>query len=216
MATAHDLLEKFGTSAHLRAYASEILVDGDIVQDFRQFVRQQLGLALPPPGDRITKNISLSAEACALLQIAKSVPGHTLADRDPVLLRGRLFKFGGELRGARFGIPEHWRGWINAANRERWNALVAGLDYDDGIKSRLRLPDLAPSGSVSRTDVQLWIMSHYDPDFALELAKLWTASLISKGSPAKGVIAWLNDSPTWMRQFDRTAFAGRGMALEDP
>jgi len=210
---AHALLSEFDSSAHLRAFSRECLLKGDIVTDFIEFCRTASGLEFPLPHDRIVMNTSLSAQACALLQVAKTVPGHLLEKRDFVMLRGKLFKYDPELGRTRLEIPEDWRAWVATVNHEAWNPLVDQLPYGDDTKRRLKLPDIAAAPKpVSETDVKLWLMKHYDPDYTREFAKRWTANLRYKITPAAGVLAWLAESPNWMAEFNRQVFLGHNAA----
>lgn len=193
----------------LRAFDRRLLVDGDVVTDFRQVIGEITDRPLPRMMDTAVRNVSISAPGCALL-LRHNV---TSDQRHGAALLDAIRDYEEENSARKFEIPEAWSPLIAARNRRSWNALVESLDYDRAGKALLHVEAGGTQARVTQADVARWIDGHFDAGFAAGV--LNRIKTTKTTSAFRHIIQWmesdaLNSRIRWRQVIGRaTVAAGR-------
>lgn len=188
-ARAAAVRRAFGAGATIRAYDRALLADGDVVEDFRQLVRQLVGRELPEAPREVSANTSMSGAACALLYRSADALPNGLAAHSR--LRTALEHFSRDRQDPTLQLPAEWRPAIAKRNYAGWNEAVELLAYDPAAKARLRLaPPEGEVESIDRQKLQEWLNAYLDEAYIREFAA-YVRAFHEKGI-SKDVLAWLD------------------------
>lgn len=185
---AQRLKGAFGQRSILRLFAPRDVDRWDVVEDFRQACGAILDRRLPPRGDSAEVNSSLSAEACAILELGR----RSRINRQAGRYLPRLVRFyESTVRGTKLRIPEEWKADIAACNAAGWNEVLKLLDCSDEARARARLEDRPTGRSYSDADVSDWLMRGLDREWCERFAAFCQTVQLSDNAGIR-TARWIN------------------------
>lgn len=186
---AQAMLSRSGDELVLAGFSRAALADGDVITDFRERVSRMIGIALPAPTMAPRTNASLSAEACAVLQLARGIGEKGVA----AWVRKAVRKYDAEVTGTRFVMPSDWLDVIARNNAAGWNAIVADPRFDTAGHD-FHLPENEEVKiAVVEADVRRWVLAATDPDYLAGVAEK-SNTLGKNETLKKQAAAWFADA----------------------
>jgi hypothetical protein len=171
------LVREFGKDRlEIRIFSRDILIGGDVIADFCEFVERKSGRVLPPLEPSPKSNESLPGWACALLVPLRRNMAAGKDDDDYHRARKLLGSYARTNRSPKLRPPDKWLGLITASNGESWNRLVDMSSHDESQKAALRIPPTSAEGSVSEEELEAWIMSYADGNHVREFIRFCRSS----------------------------------------
>lgn len=155
-----------GDRLSLRLYAPTEAKSWDVIEDFRAFCLARYDRELPEAVAVPSVNSSLSAKACAMLEIGKALGDEGIAG---MAFRRMVRKFDAGQPMTRLVVPEMWKRDIATTSAAEWNALLDRVD--GGAKFKIDPTGEKASGhTYSESELRSWIVSHLDLAYAAALA----------------------------------------------
>lgn len=158
------LVQAVGVDLTLRIFSSKALVKGDVIEDFREFVRSRTGKLLPENLDGKARNSSHSAPACAVLALRDLAPGHPF----PFAQRKQLFRHlrivDKEIKPEKLKLPDDFKRAIASNNHRMWNALVDVSDHDEALRETLKIASADMPTAAEGMNSGKWALSNMSED----------------------------------------------------
>ena len=170
-ARAEHLRSIFGADrCEIQIYSSSTLLNGDIIDDFGDYLFRTTGKQLPLTMSRERRNASLSGPACAILYALKSGVVGCLNRKTFARVRSEL-KFFGETRAApKVKIPKEWVGIIAANHADAWNTFVETTSYSSEKKAAHTLPSVADPHPLTEEEFRAWLLGFGSREYTLAFA----------------------------------------------
>lgn len=154
----------------VRPFAPPGQDDWDVIEDFRHFCRTHEGVELPVNAGDKGINTSLSAEACAVLELARGRFDDAAVSKS---IRQAVRRFDSGWKGHKLTPPEDWLADIAAVNAKPWNSLLLRIGLDKKMRQRLRIKLAEPTGRYHDDDIHRWL--------AAGLRSEWIAAFLDSG-----------------------------------
>lgn len=163
-----QLRQRLDSALVLRPFAPPGVENWDVIEDFREVVSRIVGRSLPSYVPDRGVNTSLSANACAILEAARSISDPDPARRD---LSRVVRAFDQEHGGVRLRLPPGWAQDIATTNANGWNAVVPHLECSDDSREALRLEVEPEPRQYEDGDIRRWLLSGLDRDWCEDLVR---------------------------------------------
>lgn len=173
----------------LRVFSPKTLVNGDVIDDFIDFVKRHTGLTLPENTDKAPRNASFSAPACGVLALRDLVtdPPFPAQYRKPFLLQLRAADEA--LGPEKLKLPEDFRDAILANNYESWNELIDETEYDEATRESLKLPAAGMPAGIESTHSGMWVARSITKNFIMEYLRAISRDL--RAGDARQLSEWV-------------------------
>lgn len=186
------LLETMPELLTLRVFSPDMLVNGDIVDDFIGFVRDRTGIVLPANTDKAPRNASLSAPACAVLALRDVAPHVPLGPEERKRLGKPLRLTDQMLKPPRLELPDRFRQAIVAGNGADWNRLIDAVDADESTRAALRLPATAMPEDMDAANTGEWVIASLSEAYVTALVENIRQTVTAR--PQARLVRWLTTS----------------------
>jgi hypothetical protein len=154
----------------VRPFAPPSQDDWDVIEDFRDFCRSHEGVELPVNAGDKGINTSLSAEACAVLELARGRFDDADVSRS---IRQAVRRFDSGWKGHKLTPPAEWLADVAAVNAKPWNTLLLRIGLDMKARQRLRIKLAQPTGHYHDDDIHRWLVAG--------LRSEWVAAFLDSG-----------------------------------
>ena len=186
------LVQALGVDLTLRIFSSKALVKGDVIEDFRDFVRGRTGKLLPENEDSKARNSSHSAPACAVLALRDLAPSNPF----PFAQRKQLFRHlrivDKATKPEKLKLPDDFKRAIASNNHRMWNALVDVSDHDEALRETLKIAPADMPAGADEMNSGKWALSNMRQDH-LEALLSEIRNNLSKRN-AKELSSWIVDA----------------------
>jgi hypothetical protein len=182
----HDLL---GDRLILRPFAPPEEKGWDVIEDFRAVCAMLIGRPLPDYVPEKSVNTSMSAQACAVLEMGRTIPGTQEACR---MLPRIVRRFDAVHGGTKLSLPDGWATDIAAVNAKQWNPVVDLLQCSDEAKAALHLQPGKPSRRYHDADIHSWLISALDEE--------WVAALHAYCKNPENALARKSGAGAWVER----------------
>lgn len=159
---AFQLADFGGAKVILRPFAPPTVKDWDVVEDFRALCGKLIDRPLPAyvPGRGV--NTSMSAEACAILEMGRWLPN---TEKECKHLSRVVRRFDEQRGGSRLKAPKAWLDDVSAVNALPWAQVVEMLDCSKETRAALLTAPGKPSKRYTDDDLHRWLVSHLDQEW---------------------------------------------------
>jgi hypothetical protein len=151
-------------------HSSSTLTNGDIIDDFAQYLSRTTGKQLPLSLSRERRNTSLSGPTCAILFALKMGDAGALHRKAFARLRKQLSLFGAAHASPKLALPKEWIGIIAANHADAWNRLVDKTSYSPEQKATHRLPSVTDPWRLSSKEFRAWLLESGSREYTLAFA----------------------------------------------
>lgn len=170
-ARAEHLRSIFGEDhCEIRIYSSSTLLNGDIIDEFADYLFRTTGKQIPLSMSRERHNASHSGPACAILFALKSGVAGDLDGKTFARVRNQLASFGAIRAAPKIKLPKEWIEIIAARHADTWNRFVETTSYSSERKAVHRLPSVMDPCSLSAEEFREWLLGFGSREYTLAFA----------------------------------------------
>lgn len=162
------LLDEMPENVTLRVFSPDMLVNGDLIDDFNDFVKKRTGIDMPENTDTSPRNASFSVPASGLLALRDIVTDKPFPMEDRGSLLQQLRVADQALTPEKLKLPDDFRDAITANNHEAWNGLIDETEYDAATRERLKLPAAQMPADIEKMNSILWLATGVTKDYVME------------------------------------------------